>query len=631
MGQPWAALEGAATPGHDATRDGPCGWWSGRWSAARELVGLLRYAGARPVAATLATHLVAGAAPTVFMIATSLALRDVAGSGRWSAAAVAALVVGLAVAPLQVTTSREVARRVDAACVARLTEYALRDAPLDVLERADVIDQLSLADEAFERWALTPGEAVEGALALVARYVQLVGALSVLAAVQPWTALAAGGAALVARGAHTRAYGRWGRLTRAFAPLRRRVAYVRGLATGTRASKEIRSLGLSRWLDERYVQENRAILEPVWSWRRRVYDTPFRLYAVLVLVGLAAALLVLVRTQDVRDAAAVSLAVQALLMCGRFGAVFPEADTKLVFGRTAWDAVRAAERLADSDARRSDGARPLLGDVPPGPVRFTQVRFGYEPGRPVLDGLDLELVPGGSTALIGVNGAGKSTIVKMLVGVHEPDAGAVTVGGVDLRDVDPVAWRRGVAVTFQDFVRYGMSVRENVAMGSIEHLDDDEGIRSVLAAVGLGPLLDELPAGLATPLSRDVPGGRDLSGGQWQRLALARSLFAVRHGAWVLVLDEPTAQLDARGEAEFYDSFLELTRGVTSLVISHRFSTVRRADRIVVVDGGRVVEAGTHDELMAVDGVYARMFELQARRFAGTGPSLAGRSRGVGA
>jgi ATP-binding cassette, subfamily B, bacterial len=191
------------------------------------------------------------------------------------------------------------------------------------------------------------------------------------------------------------------------------------------------------------------------------------------------------------------------------------------------------------------------------------------------------------------------------------------------------AWQRAFAITFQDYLRYEMPLRENVAMYAIEHRDDDAGIEAEVHRVGLGDLLDGLPLGLDTPLTRGLPGGRDLSGGQWQRLALARSLFAVRHGASVLVLDEPTAQLDARGEAEFYDQFLDLTRGVTSLVISHRFSSVRRADRIVVLDGGRVTENGTHDELVRAGGTYAEMFEVQARRFGGAGHQPAAVSGGT--
>jgi ATP-binding cassette, subfamily B, bacterial len=177
-----------------------------------------------------------------------------------------------------------------------------------------------------------------------------------------------------------------------------------------------------------------------------------------------------------------------------------------------------------------------------------------------------------------------------------------------------------VAVVFQDFTHYPLSARENVGLGAPEHLDDADGLDAMAARAGASGTLASLPAGWDTVLSRSYPGGADLSGGQWQRIALARALFAVRHGARVLVLDEPTAWLDARGEADFFDRFLEITAGTTTLIISHRFSTVRRADRICVLEGGRVLEQGDHDSLLAAGNRYAELFTLQAARFDETTP-----------
>ncbi len=585
--------------------------------AARQLAELRGYAGRGLVAGTVAVHLVAGLAPVAFMLGTGLALRDLGSDAAigWLALAAGAFLVQQLVAPVQLVLSRRVQRRVDAACIERLATFSLRGASLAGLERPEVADRLSQADEAFEQWTLTPGAAVEGALALTARYTQLVGSLVVLTwAAGPWAALAGALVAIIARLGQTEAFHRWGDVIRSLAPLRRRANYVRELATGTRAAKEIRTLGLVDWLDDRYVAENRAVLDTLWTRRRAVYGAPFVAYTVAALIGSVIGLLVVARA-DV-DVAAVSVAVQALILCGRFGVIFPESDVKLVYGRGAWQALLELEDIARRTGPEPAAAAPGARLTPQRAVRLDDVRFGYTADRAVLDGLDLDLPVGTSTALIGVNGAGKTTLVKLLTGMYTPQSGAVRIDGEDLRTLDVDAWQAAFAITFQDYLRYELPLRENVAMAAIAHRDDDEGIRAELERVGLGSLLAELPDGLDTPLTRALPGGRDLSGGQWQRLALARALFAVRHGASVLVLDEPTAQLDARGEAEFYDTFLELTRGVTSLVISHRFSTVRRADRIVVLDGGRVTEAGTHDELVAAGGQYARMFDVQARRFA---------------
>jgi ABC-type multidrug transport system fused ATPase/permease subunit len=197
-------------------------------------------------------------------------------------------------------------------------------------------------------------------------------------------------------------------------------------------------------------------------------------------------------------------------------------------------------------------------------------------------------------------------MAKLLCRLYDPQAGAIEVDGVDLRELDLASWRSRVAAVFQDFIRFELPLRDNVAPSGAP----DDAVRAALESAGASGL-----ATLDTVLARGYDGGTDLSGGQWQRVALARALAAVTSGAGVVLLDEPTAQLDVRGEAEIFDRLLAATRHCTTILISHRFSTVRHADRICVLEHGGVVELGTHDELMALGGRYRTMFELQAQRF----------------
>jgi ABC-type multidrug transport system fused ATPase/permease subunit len=247
--------------------------------------------------------------------------------------------------------------------------------------------------------------------------------------------------------------------------------------------------------------------------------------------------------------------------------------------------------------------------LPAREIRCRDLTFGYPGGPPVLDRFDLTIPAGTSLAIVGQNGAGKTTLAKLLCRLYDPQGGAIEIDGIDLRELSLESWRSRLAAVFQDFIHFELPLRDNVAPAGAP----DETVRAALELAGASKL-----ASLDTVLARGYEGGTDLSGGQWQRVALARALCAVREGAGLVLLDEPTAQLDVRGEAEIFDRILEATRNRTTILISHRFSTVRHADRICVLEHGRVVELGTHDELMALRGRYRTMFDLQAQRFAAT-------------
>lgn len=269
-----------------------------------------------------------------------------------------------------------------------------------------------------------------------------------------------------------------------------------------------------------------------------------------------------------------------------FGALKPS----LTDGRSGRRAPRIFERIAVDD-----------------------VTFTYPEGRrPALRGVSLELRAGEVVALVGENGSGKTTLAKLLCGLHSPASGRITWDGRDISDCDPGELRESIAVLFQDFVHWHLPADDNIGLGRTARMDDAARIRAAARRAGADDFLSRLPRGYETILSRMFPGGRDLSAGQWQRVAFARALF---RDAPLLILDEPTAALDPLAEARLFDSLPRMIAGRTALFISHRFSSVRLADRIYVLEEGRMVECGTHDELMARGERYAQMFTLQARAY----------------
>lgn len=395
----------------------------------------------------------------------------------------------------------------------------------------------------------------------------------------------------------------------------RQADYLRRLAVQPGAAKESQVFSLSGWLVDRYRDSFLATMEPVWR-ERRSGLSPATGVALLML-ALDGAALVLVARAGVQGTIGLGAAVvfaQAVLGAAALSS-FDLNHVRLEDGLASLRVLRGLQAAVPEAVESLGGSLPAAG-LPERVIRFEGVRFRY-PGRDedVFDGLDLDIVAGQSLAIVGTNGAGKTTLIKLLARLYDVDAGRITVDGTDLRDLDATEWQRRVAAIFQDFVQYPVSAHDNVAFGAWSQAGNRSVVEQAARRAGAFDIVTALPKGWDTVLSRQFTDGADLSGGEWQRIALARALFAVAAGAGVLVLDEPTASLDVRAEAGLYDRFLDLTRGVTTIVVSHRFSTVRRAQRIVVLEHGRVVEDGSHDDLVRAGGRYASMYSLQASRF----------------
>jgi ATP-binding cassette subfamily B protein len=395
-------------------------------------------------------------------------------------------------------------------------------------------------------------------------------------------------------------------------PMRRELDYLRTLGTSRESAKELKIFGLAPWLRERFsgitdhvIHENRKMAR-----RRLGWGAVFGILGSLGYYG-AYAYVVLQALQG-----RISIGYLQFLV-GTIGGT----SNQIAALFSTFSSI-ADQSLFLTDLIEFFAMKPRIqtaaNAIPaPRPIRegfdFQKVCFHY-PGveRLVLRDLNLRLEPGERIALVGANGQGKTTLVKLLTRLYDPTSGRILLDGVDLREYDIDSLQREIGVIFQDFVRFDMAARANIGVGRLEHMENESRIREAAGKSRADEILTKLPGNLDQMLGRRFEGGVDLSGGEWQKFALARAYL---RDAQVLVLDEPTAALDAIAEYEVFKRFSELTEGRMALLISHRFSTVRMADRIVVLEGGAIREQGTHQQLMALGGRYAEMFELQAANY----------------
>ena len=583
----------------------------------REAVRLVWAAGRRELLVVLAVKAVNGIGLAAVLLLGKEVLDGVIAAGRGGAGAelvlprlllLTAVMAGLSFLSAIGREHREI-----------LAELASRYAQSQIIDVACAVELEAYETPAFHDRLVRaagggqfrPWQVVEGLTGLAGALVGIAGVTLALLALQPWLVplvLAAGVPLLVA-------VARGGELMFRFhhrtTEAERRRNYLYMLLSGKDAAKELRAFGLEAFLRGRFdrlYDEHLAELRKVARRRLRV-SLLGNLVTTAALGGIVAVLLVLaldgrIGLADAGTAAGAVFVLGERLMNGVFSAGMLYESSLFIEDFTSFVAM-----APEVEARRRR-------DPAPSGFRRLQVEdvsFTYPSATsPALSGVSMEIGAGEIVALVGENGSGKTTLAKLLCRLYLPHGGRVLWDGVDTATVDPDELRRSVAVIFQDFLHYSLPASENIGMGRHQRLGDPEAIRGAAVHAGADEFLARLPAGYETVLGPEFEGGHELSVGQWQRVALARAFF---RDAPFIILDEPTAALDARAEHELFESIRTLCRGRSVLLISHRFSSVRSADRIYVLDDGRVEEAGSHDELMDLGGRYAELFTLQASAY----------------
>ncbi|ROO60621.1 ATP-binding cassette subfamily B protein/ATP-binding cassette subfamily C protein [Micromonospora sp. Llam0] len=592
----------------------------------RELLKWLRDAGWPLGLALCALHLAAAlipaaAAVTMGLLVGSLQRRlDLGGSVLPLLAFGVALVAGYLLDAASAPLGFAVQSRIDGRHRAAVTRLAASAPTLTTLESQQTRDLIRIANADPDNWTeSTPGSAVVAQIGNLFRYVGIIASCTVLVAYAWWLVPALVIPAWAGREIGLRLVRRDQRRWLAGSGHLRRTYYWQGVAMSAAAGKEVRVFGFGHWALGRSQWHRHAMFDPVWRGRLTMCVT-----MPLTTMGLSGVALAVCYAVVAAGTAAgyrsvgieTAVLIAGVSVAGMIGNVMPLMTVEGALpGLRAMRELRA--RLGTALVTEPAQPRPAGGTAVARRVRFERVSFSY-PGSstPVLEGLDLEIRPGELLAVVGLNGAGKSTLIKVLTGLYEPSRGRVTVDGADISEDRP-GWQRQVSAVFQDFAKWELTARENVTLAVPQHA----ALEAAARESGFDEVLRRLPDRWDTPLARSRTGGVDLSGGQWQQVVLARALYGLETGAWLLVLDEPTAHLDVRTEFELFQRLAGRAGKASVVLVSHRLSTVRQADRIVLLErgadgtGGRIGESGTHDELMALGGRYAAMFELQAERF----------------
>lgn len=588
------------------------------------LLKLLGDAGPRYTTALVAVSLLLSFLPAVTAQATGHLVAALEKRPSADTYLVPLLALGTALLAGQLLTSltrplMETTRfRINAAQWERVALLSVSTPRIDELERPEVQNLLTRAST--RSTAGVERALGEGPTAVVTQLSGILGALAsalILARYSWWLVPVLLLPALAIRRAALRETAELCETTREGMTSKRRFAYFGDVAIDPSAAKELRVFGLRDWVTGQGRTHMDRFRTPLT--RLELAEARGRSrFALATLVPLGVVFAV-IGAWTAHGHGAVSGETMVLTSAWAvFSVVGSTVEDVGVLGASdVLDAYDELTRILPPEpAPQHDAA--ATDSIPAQLVVFDNVSFAYDGGRRVLDGLDLEIRPGELLAIVGLNGAGKSTLTKLLAGLYRPISGRITANGRDITEIGSTRWRRRLTIVFQEFVRYHLPARDNVALGRGGPLDD-AALERAARDSGFSDVLALLPDGWDTPLSRARSGGVDLSGGQWQQVVLARALYAVHTGSRILVLDEPTAHLDVETEFEVFRRLAEIRElgggQVAVVLISHRLSTVRQADRIALLDGGKITECGSHDELMALGGDYMKLFEIQAERF----------------
>lgn len=560
--------------------------------------------------ASAATVPLLGVMPAASALALGETVRRVTQGGSVVDAAIAPLpVLAVGLAQQAVGALRQIATTRLQLSVDLVTRTRLRGAvlqkPFEELETPAVADEIKVVRDLGPAGSST-SSAVPAVVAILSRQVALVATTAVLAGFTWWLPLPLLVGRQLIQAVLMRKVARTVATTITGTPAIRRADYFYELATGSAAARENWVFNLWPWHAARHREQSRTALADTWTERSKGWASATALAA-----GAALAVFV-VGLHVVREATqgAATTAEAAIVLTAALSlfASAPSGGEEL-FVSYSHQCLRALKRLEAKSGTRQ--AAVVEGTTPLSEISLENISYRYATrDEDALSGVSLVLRRGESIALVGLNGAGKSTLVKILCGLYAPHAGTIRVNGRTVGPDERQLLRDIVAPVFQDFAKFELPALANVTLDSRPEAD---GLALEAASASqFGEVVRELPSQWHTTLSRHYTDGVDISGGEWQRLAMARALLSETDGREVLILDEPTAHLDPEAEARFVERFLSVRGSRTTVLISHRFSTVRNVDRIIVLDEGRIIESGAHDDLIALGGTYARLFRLQA-------------------